>query len=335
MPGRSTNDPSNYFALGKQSAFNTEATTFTFTKHLDGTGLELDEQVEAVREGGDGQEVGFVHKTAISMDGNVLVNSRPVIGAQLSAWALGAASVAPGVAPAATQTQIVVSVPTSTQPYLTAEQRWADKIERVSNVQVSEWTLEGEAGRPLKLTAALVAGGTPYSRLVASALTPARESGQPHFYPGGSYQLTGASGAKMTKFKSMIARGQDTDIRTVSLFREDVVGLKIDGSLEGTFKYEDEQLYNRVHYSAASDGTIDPNAMGLATGAFTAFTSFGAGTSFRFFQHDLPLVVYTGARVNKLDPDGKTMYIDFSAISVRGATHSVVNQHSVPSGTTV
>lgn len=335
MPGRSTNDPSNYFALGKQSAKDTEATTFTFTKHLDGTGLELDEQTESVREGGDGQEVGFVHKTAISMDGDLVVNSRPVVGAQLAAWTLGAATVGDGVAPAATVTQLITLVPTSTQPYLTAEQRFADKIERVSNVQVSGLTLEGEAGRPMKLTANLVGGGTPFSPILASAKTPVRESGQPHFYPGGSYQLTGASGAKMTKFKTTDMRGQDTDIRTVSLFREDVIGLNYDVSLEGTFKYEDEQLYNKVHYTAASDGTIDPNAMGLATGAFSAYTAFGAGTTTRTMRHDIPLVVYTGARVNKLDPDGKTMYVDFSGIGVRAATHSSWFQFSVPSGTTV
>lgn len=335
MPGHATNEPSNYFALGKQSAKDTDATTFTFLRHLDGTGLELDEQTESVREGGDGQEVGFVHKTAISMDGDAVVNARPVIGAQLAAWTLGAASVGPGVAPAATVSQVITCVPTSTQPYLTAEQRWADTIEVVGNVQISGLTLEGEAGRPMKLTANLVGGGTPFSRILASARTPAREAGQPHFYPGGSYQLTGASGAKMTKFKTADMRNQDTDIRTTQLFREDVVGLNFDTSIEGTFKYEDEALYKKVHYSAASDGTIDPNAMGLATGAFSAYAGFGAGTAFRFMQHDLPLVVYTGAKVNKLDPDGKTMYIDFSGIGAKAATHSSWYQFSVPSGTTV
>ena len=335
MPdGRATNDPSNYFAFGKQSAKDTEATTFIFTRHLDGTGYELDEQVESVREGGDGQEVGFVHKTAISADGDCIVNSRPVIGAALSAWTLGANNVAAGTAAATGVSQVITAIPTSSQPYLTVEQRWADKIERVSNVQVSGLTLEGEAGRPMKLSSNFVAGGTPWTRPVASALTPARESGQPHFYPGGSYVLTGATGAKMTKFKTEIRRNQDTDIRTTSLFREDVVGLNLDINFEATFKYEDEQLYNRVHY-LASNGTIDPNAMGLATGAFSAYSEFGTGTSLRFFKQDLTMLAYTGARVNKLDPDGKTMYIDVSAIGVKGATHSAINQFSVPSGTVV
>ncbi len=320
MPGRPTNEPSNYFALGKQSEKDLEASTFFFFKHLDGTGLELQEQTEAVREGGDGQEVGFVHKTAISMDGDVIANSRPERTARGAAWTLGADSVAAGTE-AATSLTIHTAVPTSTLPYLTAEQRWGDVVERVSNVQLTNMVIEGEAGRPLKISHSMVAGGTPYRRPEASALTPTRETSQPHFYPGGSYVIDGAGNSKITKFKSTVERGLDTDIRTTSLFREDVVALNFDSNLEFTLKYESATMYDKVHYLQGT--TISPNAMGLATGSFKAYTEFGAGTTLRFFELNHPLIVYTGFRVNKLDPDGKTMYADVTAMGVKGATHQV------------
>lgn len=331
MPGRPTNEPSNYFALGKQAAKDEEATTFFFFRHLDGTGLELDEQTEAVREGGDGQEVGFVHKTAISMDGDVVANARPERAARGAAWTLGADSVSTPLAAASGVAQIHISTPTSTLPYLTAEQLFGDVIERVSNVQLTNMVVEGEAGRPLKVTHSMVAGGTPYRRnAAASALTPTRETGQPYFFPGGSYSIDGAGNSKITKFKSTVERGLDTDIRTISLFREDVVALNFDSSLEFTLKYEEKTFYDKVHYLAGT--TISPNALGLATGAFQAYTEFGTGTGLRFFELNHPLIVYTGARVNKLDPDGKTMYLDVTAMGVRGATHQVFTRVQTASG---
>jgi hypothetical protein len=330
--GRATNEPSNYFALAKQSDKDVDGDTFIFFRHLEGTGLELDQQVESVREGGSGQEVGFHHKTAISMDGDLVAYERPVAGAALAAWTLGAHSEAAGTGAASAVTQISTAVPTSSQPYLTAEQYWADKIERVGNVRSSGWSLEGEAGRPLKLTVNLVSGGTPWSPPVASAQTPTRESSQPFFYPGGTYELTGASGAKLTKFKLDVKRGLDTDIRTTQLYREDVIGLAFDTSLEGTLKYEDKALYDKVNMSAADSKFLDPNALGLATGSFRAYTEFGAGTGLRFFEAGQPVVTFTGAKVNKLDPDGKTMYIDFSGMGVGNATHQIFVRHTVPTG---
>jgi hypothetical protein len=323
MPGgRSTNEPGNYFALGKQPGRNEEASTFYFSKHLDGTGLELDETTEGVREGGDGQEVGFVYKSAIAMDGEFVANSRPERTARAAAWTLGSDEVLPASGVASGVCQIHVSTPTSSQPYLTVEQKWGDVIERVSNVFMTGMTVEGEAGRPLKITNPLIAGGTPYRRnAAASSLTPTREVGQPHFYPGGSYVINGAGNTKITKFKSTIARNVDDGIRTTSLFREDVVAQNFDSSLEFTLKYEESTLYDEVHYLAGT--TISPNAVGLATGSFKAFTEFGAGTNNRFFELNHPLIVFTGARVNKLDPDGKTMYLDVTAMGVKGATFQV------------
>jgi hypothetical protein len=323
MPGgRATNEPSNYIAIGKQPARNEEATTFYFAKHLDGSGFEVDETTEGVREGGDGQEVGFVYKSAIAADGELVANSRPERSARGAAWTFGSDKVEPGAGEASGAAQIHIAIPTSSQPYLTIEQKWGDVIERVSNVFFTSMVVEGEAGRPLKITNSFIAGGTPYRRNgEASALTPTREVSQPHFFPGGSYVLNGAGNTKITKFKSTIQRNVDDAIRTTSLFREDVVALNFDTTLEFTLKYEEAALYDQIHYLSGT--TISPNAMGLATGSFKAYSEFGAGTALRFFEINHTCIVFTGARVNKLDPDGKTMYIDVTAMGVKGATTQV------------
>lgn len=327
--GRPTNEPTNYFAIGLQEKKGEESEAFYFYKHLDGTGLELDEQTESVHEGGDGQEVGFVHRTALSLDGDVIHNARPESVARAAAWTLGADTSAEGTG-TATPLSIHTAVPTSTLPYLTVEQYFADNIERGVDAQFTSMVVEGEAGRPLKISHSLVTGGTPYKRDVEEALEASRETDQPFFYPGGSYQLTGASGAKLTKFKAEVKRNLDTDIRTTQLFREDVVGLTFESMLEGTLKYEDSELFDLVRYQGEGGTTINPNALGLATGAFRAYTEFGSGTTQRYFDWSQPLITFTGVKVNKLDPDGKTMYIDFSAMGVKSATHQVIVETQTP-----
>lgn len=336
MPGRPTNEPDNYFAIGKQSAKDTEATTFHFLKHLDGTGLERDDNIESVREGGDGPEVGLRYRTAVSLDGAANANARPELAARLLAYVLHSDTVTDAASGfGATEAQVHTAVPTHRGPsnpyYLTLEQAFADEIERVSNALVTTLTIEGEQGRPVKMSAEFLGGGTPYHReSPASSLTPTRESAQPYFFPNASVVLDGAANSKITKFKQTIRRGVDADIRTTSLHREDVVSLTFDTDLEFTLKYEDRTLYRKVH---ANGGTQVPlQAIDLATGAFKFYSEFGAGTTLRFFETNQPVFEYVGARVNKLDPDGKTMYIDVTAMGIKGATHQFFSRVQTASG---
>jgi hypothetical protein len=332
MAGRSTNEPSNYYAIGKQSAKDTDASTYTFLRHLDGSGFDVSEDIESVREGGDGQEVGLRYKTAVSADGAAVSNARPEIAARLFAWALGAdtagtltgiGTVASGVA------NEHVIVPTSTLPYLTVEQYWADKVERAPNTQITNLDLEFEAGRPFKLTAQHICGGSHYARPVASALTASRETTPPFFYPGASVTLLGVAGAKMTKGKISIARNLDTDIRTTGLNREDVVGQTFDVSIEGTIKYESATtLYDLQNYGGAN-GTQIP--FDLATGALVIAQNNGTGTTFRYMELGVNAFHLTDARVNRLDPDGKTMFVDFVAQGYKSATHQIYAKFSTAS----
>jgi hypothetical protein len=316
MAGRATNELGNYFALGRQTAKDTEATTFFFLKHLDGTGWEIAQDVTAEREGGDGQEVGLRYKTMIKADGAAVVNARPQVAARFLTYTLGAdASVASTAAGTFADHTIL---PTTSIPYITAEQKFGDLIERSTNNLFTGLVIEGEAGRPIKLTANMVNGGSVYARsAAASALTATRETTKPIFFPGGSYTLDAqASQFTITKFKIEAQRGVDDNIQTTGLNREDVVALNQDYNLDMTLKYEDKTIYEKVQFGAAGGTQI--SVPFLATGSFNAF-SLGEVGSYSM-RLNMPLVEYIDVKVNKLDPDGKTVYLDVVAQSVRNAT---------------
>lgn len=318
MPGRPTNEPLNYFALGVQSAKNTEATTFHFFKHLAGSQFDTEFEVQSEYEGGDGQEVGLRYKTMHKADGAVNINARPGGAGRLLAWTLGADSVA-----SVTNFQDHTITPLqASQPFLTADERWADALERTSNIQVTQLSITGEAGRPIKFQGQFLSAGTAYERPVASALTAAREVGDPFFFPYASiYRATAqgdtAGAHKITKFEMVIKRRVDDGIQTDTLVREDVVPLAFDVDVNWTEKYEDRQLYRQAYYGGGSQVPLD-----ITTTAF-GFISYEGST---FLRCEAPQLHFIGAKPNRLDPDGKTMYIDAAAMSYKGATYSFWSQ---------
>jgi hypothetical protein len=142
-------------------------------------------------------------------------------------------------------------------------------------------------------------------------------------YPGATVVLTGAPGAKMTKGKLTIKNEIDDDIYTSNLYREDAVETAYDVDIEGTLKYEDKTLYERCKYGGAG-GTAVP--VDLATLGLDLLAARGTQS----LQLLAPGLEIGDSKVNRLDPDGKTAYLDFSAMSVKSATASftakVVNE---------
>lgn len=333
MPGRASNEPQNYFAFGFQADKDTVAASFTFLRHLDGTGADFETQTESVHEGGDGQEIGLRYKTSINFDGSFVLNDRVESGHRAAVAAFGADTVALPVgsfASASGVANVHTAVPTSTMRSVTVDQFWADEVEQGLNAQMTSYVVEFEQGRPIKVTNEFLTGGTVSRRPAASALTPTREIGQPVMYPGASVAITSASGAKLTKGKMTLKRNLDGDIRTNALNREDVVAQSFETMLEGTLKYEDAGLYERVQYGAGSQVPID-----LATGAFTLHSRYGSGTNIRFAEWGVNQFHFTNTRVNRLDPDGKTMYVDFTAEGYRGATHQAYVSHLIASAAAI
>ncbi len=321
MPARATNEPNNYSALGKQAAKGTEAVTFTFLRHLDGTGFEVDFTQERVHEGGDGQEIGLAYKTGVSGDGAQISNFRGEVAARQIEAVLGSASLVAPINLATVASGVAAEawiVPGPTLPYYTVDQFFGDQVERAVDSKYTSLDFEFEAGRPFKVTANHIAGGTVY--FPASPLSPTREVGPPIYYPGASVVIEGLANTKVTKGKITVTRGVDDGIRTNGLNREDVVEQTMEVHGELTMKYENATLYDKVKAGGALGSQVPVD---LATGAMSIWAAGGAGVNFRSLGVFLNQFHYSQARVNKLDPDGKTMYLDVAVDGYKGPTHQI------------
>lgn len=313
--GKVTNEPANYFAIGTQSGKDTDATKFYFLKHLDGTGFDTTTTVSSERIGGGGREIGLRYRTKVTADGQYIAYAQPDFAGRVLACALGRDTVVAGPSQGTGNpyysTHTIVSGSATTLPYQTIEQAWADEIERTSNCLISSCKLEGEAGKPVKITAQFVTGGTPHQQGPAQAAV--REASFPIMVPGASVAITAsqpsgllnaASSLQVTKWSVEIKNQLDDNIQTVALNREDVTWLNADYDVEGTFKYVNSAFWNQVIYGG---GSQVPTGV-LSAGTFTFFSETPSAQSLEIFA---PFIEFTGLKVNRLNPDGQTMYIDF------------------------
>lgn len=321
QPGKPTNDPVNYFAMGKQSAKGTVASAFYFLKHLDGSGFEVEKEIQREREGGDGQEVGLTYVSMVKADGAMMSNARPNMVARLYGAGLG--GVAQSSAAVASLARFTF-FPVASLPYFTFEQRFSDEIERIHDSVVTGVTLEAEAGRPWKVSAQFLSGASITDRDVASALTVTRDVGKPHFFPGGSYVFDGGASyaADVTKIKAEISRGVDDGIQTTGLGRDDIIPMAFDVTVDATIKYTSRDFYKKVTYNGGSNLQQD-----LPTGSIDLVTLQQVAVNASVFATGMmrtvmPVMEWTDVKVNKLDPDGKTVYLDLVGMNKTGATSS-------------
>lgn len=311
----SSNDPANYVAVGKQTAIDTEATSFKFVKWLNDDVMSADKDTDSVYEGGDGQDQGLHYQKFVKADGSIETFARPDTFTYLAAWAMGS-----GVTPASAATADVAShiyTPNATLPALTVEQCFGggQDIERVSNAIISGFTVEGEAGLPWKLTVPFIGGGTYYYRDgSASALSPAVESGDPAMYNNTINLIDGATSYDVRKWNFNFERGVDDNLFTNQMFRRAVVPLTRQLTVTAEIIYQNHNLWKKIQYGQTTASMVPVN---LATGAFSAAVSLASSQQLRL---DVPLLRYTSVSVNKLSPDGQTLILNVTGRAVKGAT---------------
>lgn len=322
QPGKASNDPAGYIAWGKQAAKGTEAATFHFSKYLDGNGFDIEKDVAREREGGDGQEVGLTYVKMVKADGAMSANARGEYTARMFAANMGIDTVGTAAVPSLARHTTGLAASLS---YFTVDQRWADEVERSVDNVFTGFVLEAEAGAPWKVSGNFICGGTAYQRDIASALTPTREQGKPFMFPFGSYTFdNGASyAADVTKIKVEVQRGVDDGIQTTGISRDDVVPLNFDASVDATIKYTSRDFYQKVIFNGGSSiisdlptGSIDLVALRLVQVASGIFAT-------GMMRCVMPLIEWTSGRVGKMDPDGKTLYLDLVGQTVKGATYPV------------
>lgn len=326
MPaGRVTNDTTNYFAFGLQSAVNVDATKFYFMKQLDGTGFDVKKDVSSERVGGVGREIGLRYPTKLTADGQYIQYCQSDFIGRVAYAALGGNDVVTA-GPSSAALQLYTHTfgsGGSLLPYQTVEQNWADETERTGNCLISDLKIEGEAGKPVKATVQFISGGTPHATY--APLTPVRESNEVLMVPGGSVAITavgaltagaGGTSLELTKWSVEVKNTLDDNIQTTQLQREDVTWLNADYDFDGTAKYINNSLWNAVMYQGGS--VVSPNL--ITTGAFNFYTQGPSGTSMSLFS---PFLEFTALKVNRLDPDGKTMYLDYTASTRQIGTQSL------------
>lgn len=328
--GRPTNELANYFATAVQSAKNVEGTTFYFHKHMNGTGFDVKNDITSERIGGAGREVGLRYKTKITSDGAFNSYGWPDGVGRLLTYALGEDVPTVLIATSSAANELVkhLITPGGSLPYLTIEQQYADQRERVTNCVVSELKIEGEAGKPIKFSSNFISGGTPHRQ--STELSPTRESGEPFMIPGASavfeFEALGVAGevgkatsSEITKWALDIKNTLDEAIQTLGLAREDVVWLDVDFNCDGTLKYTDQNIWNVINYGGGTQLPIP-----LATGSIHIFTQ-QAGSS-KSMSLLMPLVQFGEVKVNRLDPDGKTMMLDFTGMTLKSGTTTVIGE---------
>lgn len=316
--GYSSADPRNYFALAKQTAVDVEASTgFKFVRYLGNTGFDVQLDTQTIYEGGGGQDPNLSYRQHTKADGSLDAYARPDMFTYLSAWSLGSA------AAVGTSVGVGTSIytPNATMPFLTAEQAWGggNQIDRTSNVLLTGFQVQSQAGDPWTITVPFVSGGTPYYRDgAASALTAVLETGDPAMHAGGAYIINGASTIDLRSFNYNFQRKVDDNLYTNTTFRRKVVPLTRTVSVDMQIIWQDQAYYKQVLYGG---GSIVP--ANLATGAFHAERQL---TASQLIAIDVPLLNLTDVTVNRLMPDGETVVLDIHGEGLKGGTGLV--QHT-------
>ncbi len=322
----SSNDAGDYIALAPQAAVGAapaSTAAYVFAKWIDGTtGVDHDRAVTFEREGGDGQDNGLAYVEHHVANTQLAAYARPEVSARWLGWALGAGTVAgsAGVGYVHTLTPAIQA------RLLTAEVAAPAQsiIEQLIDSKIGELTIEGEHGKPIKLTAKVTGGDSPRKLNAASARVVTVETGEPFYFNLGSIAF-GVEGPQVaedevTKFSLTWSREQDDSVYGVGYGRKAITDLNRTVSLEMTHRYTSATMHAGIMYQGGMTGSIiDPT---VATGVFDAVFSNGlTGASARSLRLVVPNVAWRPLTRNTFEPDGKTVYEDLAGVGLRQGTH--------------
>lgn len=324
-----SNAAGDYVALGPQSAAGTPQDTtanYVFARWIEGTeGLTHDRVQTTEREGGDGQDLGLAYVEHHTGKGNAVVYARPEITAKILGWALGAGSV---TSAASTWPYTHELYPANEARLLTYEAFAPQGAvgERMVDSKIQEVVIEGEHGKPIKITVSVNGGDSPYQRAVGSARTVSYETDDPFFFNTGSHMVAIAGAAvamdEVTRWSVTFTRAQDEEVFGVGYGRKAITDINRNVALEFTRRFLSATAHNAVLYGGGS--AVAPT---VATGAFKAFMTNGlSGSALRSFELEVPLVVMQPLTRNVFEVDGQTVYEDIAAVAMKprsGGTHLI------------
>lgn len=318
-----SNDGNDYvaFAFDDGQGAPTATTDYHFVKWLDGTtAVEHDRVETAEREGGDGQDMALAYVEHHTGRQTVVGYARPELTHKLLAAAFGQSTILASLGP-------LHDIWPVNQPRLVTMESAAPAqsiVEQMNAGMISEVTIEAEHGKPLKLTAQYVGGGSPESRLAASARTVSLESDDPFYFNTGSHQLAIAGNleqdCEITRWTCTFTRGLDEDIYGCGYGRRAIAAMNRNVSVEVTRRYTNPTQHQAILYGAGAS-TVRTT---VATGAFQTFLSNGkTGTLARTFELAVPLMRLEPISRNAFETEGNTVYEDVAGVGLKSGTHLI------------
>lgn len=316
-----------YLGLAKQAAFNTPLAPTVFPRWLDGSGVEPDARFEELPEGDGSQDMSLIFKSKQLWKPKVVFYPRAVEVGHILLAALGSgADTVSGAADPYTHTMTIQDAPV----YYTVELGMTDPavtnpnklIVRVQDCIVTQLDIEGEANRPLKVTAEYVGRK---ATLQSTPATVTLEAADCLRFVNGVFTIDGTDlSARITKFKITMNRGVDDDIMTNEITPKDFIWGSRKITIDFELLYNSNDFFRKVYFGGAS-GTTDSPTEGTGSINFT-FYEGGVTTSNRSLQVSIPKVFYTGKPVSPR-LDGKVLRQEAMATAARpnsGAIFSCV-----------
>jgi len=317
--------PSNLGFLGvaSQGAQKTTAKTTMklYIPYLsEGFAPEIEEEIFV--EGGNGKYMKAAAKTKHQEKVAFSTYLRPKVSAYMFAALLGKDTVTGGaVTTPYTHTVTVKTTDLTTTPmqkWLTFDKKFnSTNLARIRSAKISSITLEGEAGKPVKMTVE----GTGLSGAIRTTVsTDTYETENPFSFYNGVYMVNASTTTNfdIASFNIKITAKNDEALQTVDLTRRDIINHEVQVDVTIGLKYTDLTMYKKANYGGGSAVTSD-----FSDGSVYLNMNYGSGASRRKFQMQIPKV-HVKPHAIQLDPKVKTMEQPYSGIGFKLPTTDLV-----------
>lgn len=272
-----------YVGIAKQSAKGTAVAPSTFVRFLSAVKADPELDISVFPEGGGGFTDITAQKQFHKHDGGFELYARPSVAAKLFAFALGADTV---VGTAAPYTHTII--PARPLPYLTIERGMKTNLitDRIQDCMINGLKLEGEAGKPLKLSLDFLGI---QAALQGTGASDTYETDSFFTFMSGAFTLLGTGAfTRITKFGLGLSNNVDGGIQTVEVHREALQALLLGLTLDFEVVYDSADTnYADIFYGGGTS-VVDT----VKTGAVTLDFTYGAGAALRELKVEIPLLNY-------------------------------------------
>lgn len=310
---RATSSAAHYVGLFKQSVRGTGGAPTVFVPYQGAVDLDAGMDGEDIRQAGTGPYVARTMKTAHDPSGGYAFAVRPQTFGRVSAWFLGADS----VAAAGSLWDHTATPAEGTVTWLTTEQAAGvsgDIIERYVDTMLTKLSISQSGNTDLMCSVGWEALQAAWQ---GTAATPSYEVGVSGSTPGGpfraaeaTYTIDGAGSQVVDSFTIDLEWKID-EIRLSAVSRANFLKLELTGKVKLKQLLDDttRDEYRKIVYGSTS-GTA-PNRNFFQGGSLTiAYDNGLTTTNQRTLSLQLPVIDWKAIPYTQLNPDGSTMYVE-------------------------